>query len=452
MLIRQFEQGELQPLPREIFMLQQAHDAFRYMAQARHIGRVVLTPEASGPVKIRRDGAYLVTGGMSGLGLKIAGSLGAHGAGEIIVVGRRPPSEEAAGIFDAIRAAGAIVTVRQGDIAKEQDAASAIESSLPLRGIFHCAGILDDGALLQQTWDRFEDVLAPKVQGAWHLHRLSRNSPLDSFVLFSSVAGMFGSPGQSNYASANAFLDALARYRYAHNMPALSIDWGAWIETGMAARHDVVDRGSASGLIGIPTQDGLDALHTLLSRGTGGQVMVAPVNWSRYLANELPGGHRAMLSGLQDSSATHSSGSVPAKQESWLPRLRAVAHSRRKDLLATLLEERIQQTLQLDRTNPVPSEQPLQELGLDSLLSIELRNALGLAMDRILPATLLFNYPTLDALTTFLMRELGEETAPGSTVRIAPKSDRKSLLEDIEALSDEEVDRLLDESAMRGAV
>ena len=98
------------------------------------------------------------------------------------------------------------------------------------------------------------------------------------------------------------------------------------------------------------------------------------------------------------------------------------------------------------------TEQPLQELGLDSLLSIELRNALGLAMDRILPATLLFNYPTLDALTTFLMRELGEETAPGSTVRIAPKSDRKSLLEDIEALSDEEVDRLLDESAMRGAV
>jgi acyl carrier protein len=221
----------------------------------------------------------------------------------------------------------------------------------------------------------------------------------------------------------------------------------------MAARHNVVEHGSANGLLGIATQDGLQAMHALVARRAGAHIMVAPVNWSRYLANDIPAGQRSMLSGLRESSdrsATQTK--APARQESWLPKLHAVAPSHWKDLIAALIEERIQLTLQLDRGQSVPPDQPLQELGLDSLLSIELRNALGLALDRTLPATLLFNYPTLNALTEYVVRELGGETPSHQAARIAPKPSHKSLLDDIEALSDDEVERLLGEKSVRGAV
>jgi acyl carrier protein len=287
------------------------------------------------------------------------------------------------------------------------------------------------------------------VEGARHLHRLTQDCPLDHFVFFSSMAAPFGSPGQSNYASANAFLDALAQYRRSRNLPALSIDWGAWSETGMAARHDVVERGSRTGLQGMSTRAGLAALEALLTGNVEGQTMVARMNWKQYFANDLPAGQRRFLSGLQGHhhARTDSEG-LQKKQESWLSKLQGAPKSRWRDLLAALLEERIRVTLRLDRTHTIAPEQPLQELGLDSLLAIELRNALGLSISRTLPATLLFNYPTLDALTGFLFSELGGEV-PIKPVASVAKLEHKNLVDDIEALSDDEVDRMLGEKAMR---
>jgi NADPH:quinone reductase-like Zn-dependent oxidoreductase len=449
-LAAQFQSGELEPLPREIFSLEEAQDAFRYMAQARHIGRVILCPRQAGSAAgIRRKGSYLVTGGMSGLGLKVTEWLGARGAGEVVVMGRHLPSTDAVKVFEGMRAGGTAVTVCQGDVAKEADIAAALGTHFPLRGVFHCAGVLEDGSLLQQDWRRFQRVLAPKVEGARHLHRLTQDCPLDHFVFFSSMAGPFGSPGQSNYASANAFLDALAQYRRSRNLPALSIDWGAWSETGMAARHDVVERGSRTGLLGMSTRDGLAALEALLTGNVEGQTMVARMNWKQYFANDLPAGQRRFLSGLQGHhhARTDSEG-LQKKHESWLSKLQGAPKSRWRDLLAGLLEERIRVTLRLDRTHTIAPEQPLQELGLDSLLAIELRNALGLSVSRTLPATLLFNYPTLDALTGFLFSEVGGEV-PIKPVASVAKLEHKNLVDDIEALSDDEVDRMLGEKAMR---
>ena len=221
----------------------------------------------------------------------------------------------------------------------------------------------------------------------------------------------------------------------------------------MAVRHSVIERGSAAGLMGIATPDGLEAMHALAGNNVGAHIMVAPVDWSRYFANELPAGHRKMLSGLRDSADSHpATRKTLSNHESWLPKLQVVARSHWKDVIAALIEERIQQTLQLDRAQSIPPDQPLQELGLDSLLSIELRNALGVAIDRALPATLLFNYPTLDALTECLVHELGGDGAPRHGVRIAPKPDHRSLLDDIEALSDDEVNQLLGEKSARGAL
>jgi myxalamid-type polyketide synthase MxaB len=451
-LVEQFQSGELKPLPREIFRFDQIQDAFHYMAQARHIGRVVVSPQGQTMTPdIRKDGSYLVTGGTSGLGLKVAEWLAVRGAGEVIVMGRNLPSAEAAKVFEDMRAAGTAVTVRQGDVAMEADAAAALHSNLPLRGIFHSAGILDDGALLQQNWERFQRVLAPKVDGSRHLHRLSQDYPLDHFVLFSSMSGLFGSPGQTNYASANTFLDALACFRRLRNLPALSIDWGAWSETGLAARNGVVERSSRKGILGMSTQDGLSALEALQTGNVGPQWMVGPVNWTQYFLNDLPAGQRLFLSGLQVTGQPPKPGERShSKHVSWLPQLQIIAKSRWRELLTKLVEERIRVILRLDRSQTVIADQPLQELGLDSLLSIELRNSLGLSINRTLPATLLFNYPTLDALTEFLARELGAEVATKAAVPKV-KSNRKNLVDNIEALSDEEVDLMLGEKAMRGA-
>jgi NADPH:quinone reductase-like Zn-dependent oxidoreductase/acyl carrier protein len=456
-IIEQFQSGVLRPLPQEIFSMEKARDAFRYMAQARHIGRVVICPSKdAGNNSLRKDGAYLVAGGLSGVGLAVVQWLARRGVAQVIVMGRRPATDEAMEIFNSMRDAGVIVSLSQGDVTKEADVQSALDhaKSFPLRGVFHCAAVLDDGVLLQQDWSRFQRVLSPKLEGAYNLHRLTADSPLDHFVLFSSMASVFGSPGQTNYAAANAFLDAMAHYRRSRGLPALSINWGPWSETGAAVRHGVVERGSKIGIGGISTEDGLHALEMLLA-DTHAQVMVAPLDAKAYFAGDRAESVQPLLRGLrtsrQDNAPTVAS---QKKQPSWLPQLQAAATAKRRDLLMRLLEERIKSTLGLNQAQEIDPTQPLQELGLDSLLAIELRNALSTCLNRSLPATLLFNYPTLNALTGFILRDVLADAATGTkrpTAAGKVEDTPADLIADIEALSDEEVARLLSARATERA-
>jgi NADPH:quinone reductase-like Zn-dependent oxidoreductase/acyl carrier protein len=452
----QFHSGALLPLPQQPFPLEKAQDAFRFMAQARHIGRVVLCPALDhNRVTIRPDGAYLVTGGLAGIGLAVAEWLSQRGAGQVILLGRSAPGAEAVEVLDRMRAAGTSVSICQGDVSKETDVAAALRSAdqVPLLGVFHCAGVLDDGALLQQDWERFERVLSPKLEGACHLHRLTADKPLDLFVLFSSVASVFGSEGQANHAAANAFLDAMAQYRHANRLPALSVNWGPWSETGAAVQLRVVERKSKMGVRGISTRDGLQALEMLIADGRA-QAVVAPIDWKQYFANSLESegeSNRPLLRELRTLHAAKTA-TAPAqkkKNPSWLPQLESAASSQRMHILMELIAERVKSTLGIGGTQEIDPSQPLQELGLDSLLSIELRNSLAACLGQTLPATLLFNYPTLDALAGFISREVfGDlpETAASGKTDFAPTN----LVEDIEALSDEEVDRLLSLRAAGG--
>ncbi|MDR5730316.1 MAG: SDR family NAD(P)-dependent oxidoreductase [Terriglobia bacterium] len=446
----QFESGTLRPLPQKVFPLEEAQDAFRYMAQARHIGRIVLCPALDhNRAGIRRDAAYLVTGGLAGIGLAVAEWLSQRGAGQVIVLGRSAPSADAAKVFDRMRSAGTGVSICQGDVSKEADVATALHyaDKFPLLGVFHCAGVLDDGALLQQDWDRFERVLSPKLEGVCHLHHLTAGKRLDHFVLFSSIASIFGSEGQANHAAANAFLDAMAQYRNAHGLPALSINWGPWSETGAAVRHRVVQRKSSMGVGGICTSDGLQALEMLMADGRA-QAIVAPIDWKQYFANrsiESDGDlNRPLLRELR--VAYEAKSATPATQKkkhpSWWPQLEVAAPAQRTRILMDLIAERVKATLGIHSTQEIDPSQPLQELGLDSLLSIELRNSLGACLGQSLPATLLFNYPTLNALAGFISRE-AFGNAPETTVARKSELAPTSLVEDIEALSDDEVDRLL---------
>lgn len=275
--------GEADALRAEL-LADDAESELALRGDERHVARIVrCAPADAAPgVPIRADGSYLVTGGLGGLGLGVADWLARQGAGHLILVGRSGASRAAhPAAVAALEARGTRVTVARADVADRAELAQLLravaESGLPLRGVIHAAGVLDDGLLAQQTPARLRAVMAPKVLGALHLDALTRDAPLDFFVMYASAAGLLGSPGQGNYAAANAFLDALAHHLRRCGRPALSIDWGAFAEVGMAAAQQ--RRGAqltSRGLRGLTPAEGLTALAQLLGERRT-QVAVVPL-------------------------------------------------------------------------------------------------------------------------------------------------------------------------------
>ncbi len=233
-----------------------------------------------------REGTYLITGGMGGLGLEVAGWLVRTGVRHLALLGRHAPSERAEVVMARLRAEGCTVQVYACDVSEGEELAQVLDrisgSLPPLRGVVHAAGVLDDGALINQSWDRFRTVLAAKVRGAWNLDRLTAGQPLECFVLFSSMTSLLGPVGQGNHAAANAFLDALAHDRRHRGQPGSTINWGAWSEVGAAADLIYRSRWASSQGVGLidPAQ-GLVALSAILSGDTA-QVAVMPVDWDVF--------------------------------------------------------------------------------------------------------------------------------------------------------------------------
>jgi acyl carrier protein len=305
--------------------------------------------------------------------------------------------------------------------------------------VIHSAGVLDDGVVAQIDWTRFVKVLAPKVDGGWALHRATRDERLDFFVLYSSIAALLGSPGQSNHASANAFLDALAHYRRACGRPAASLNWGAWLETGAAAGEDVASRAAERGLLGLTPDEGLAALGRLLDPSCP-QVGVMRLDWSRFLERHPAGAPRAFFASVPRKAAT--AAAAPRRAQDLESRLQSASPGGREALLRSEVRAVAVKVLGLQPTEAFDPRRPLQEMGLDSLMAVELRNALGAATGRALPATLLFDYPSVEALVSYLAAEvLGmRATAAGQ-----PSDTKAAVVDAIEDLSDEDVDRLLAE-------
>jgi short-subunit dehydrogenase len=230
--------------------------AFRYMAQAKHVGKVVIslpkfteagcdrTPATTPAVSIHPSGTYLITGGFGALGQHVARWLVQQGARHLVLTGRRVP--DPAPILTELAEQGVTVQAIATDLA-EADSVTALMEQIkttlpPLKGVFHAAGVLQDAMITGQTWAHFESVMAPKVTGTWLLHQLTQDQALDCFVCFSSVSAVVGSPGQANYAAANAFMDALAAYRQGQGLPGLSINWGPWARVAWRRRCKVATR------------------------------------------------------------------------------------------------------------------------------------------------------------------------------------------------------------------
>jgi acyl transferase domain-containing protein/NADPH:quinone reductase-like Zn-dependent oxidoreductase/SAM-dependent methyltransferase len=454
------EAGTYRPLPVARFQAVEAIDALRYMAQARHIGKVVALHEAP---DVRADATYLVTGGLSGLGLLTAGWLVERGAGCVVLVGRSEPTVQAREVLAGFERAGARVVVERADVTRDDDLDRVFERLRllpPLRGIIHSAGVLDDGVLDQQDWPRFERVLGPKVAGAWRLHERSLAHPVDFFVLFSSVAAIFGAAAQASHSAANGFLDALAHARRAEGLPATSINWGAWAEVGAAVRHGVDRRVGEQGVGTIAPARGLAALDLVIREQTV-QVAVFPVNWARYAERFADREVPPFLSGLV-APPRHSErrpgrrADDEAEVPDLLRRLADTPEDGRARVVLEFVRDQALKTLGQPRSRAIDVRQPLHEVGLDSLMAVELRNSLAASLRRPLPSTLLFDYPTIEALAGYLGGELlgaagATDAVPAESASPAPRGVMTGdVVNRLEDLSDDEVERLLAERMARG--
>jgi acyl transferase domain-containing protein/acyl carrier protein len=451
-----FADGQLQPLPLESFSIAEAADAFRHMAQAKHIGKVVLrvkdepvmlaaSSKAAQPTdSLSSDACYLISGGLGGLGLEVAHWLVARGAHQLVLLSRSgPQSDIHTAALARLEQAGAQVLALAADVA-DPEALQRVLAQIqpphwgPLRGVVHAAGVLDDGILLRLDASRFQPVLRPKVAGAWNLHQLTLDAPLDFFVMFSSAASLLGSPGQANYAAANAFLDSLAHHRRALNRPALSINWGPWSDVGLVAKLKL------KGMSSLTPQQGVQVLDHLLTHDTAPQVGVLPVDWSVFLAEHSSGKSQVLLSELVEEAKT---GAVAGNDPELIRELSAASQHQQWNVLVAHIRKQVIKVLRLDPFYQLDSQRGLFDMGMDSLMAIELRNRLQVSVGRTLPATLTFDYPSVDALAKYLTREvLFLESTTTVTEHKAEQKDSEDLdqiLAAIEQLSEHEAQTAL---------
>ncbi|WP_395738711.1 thioester reductase domain-containing protein [Prosthecobacter sp.] len=415
-----FISRKLPALPYRSFALANAAHAFRYITQARQIGKVVLTmadacvtlsgETADAPLHLKPDATYLVAGGLGGFGLAMSKWLVAQGARNIVLSSRSGAStEEAQAGVAAMRAAGATVTVIQSDVSDPASVTALLEeiaqSHPPLRGVFHVAMVLDDGLISQLNAERFQKVTTPKINGAWNLHQQTRDLPLDHFVMFSSVASIIGSPGQANYAAANAFLDALASHRHSLGLPALTINWGVMSGVGYVARHKKLEEHFARiGWSGLAPTESLPILGRLMLQPKIPQMMISRIDWAKWAAvtPAIITTPRYALLTTEDALRQHQ-----AEDSNWLREavLRATP-AEQLGILDTFLREQVAKIL---RTSPgkIDSKRPLNEIGIDSLMAVELIHQVESLTGIAIPTgQLMGGAPTVQKLSEILLTNL----------------------------------------------
>jgi mycoketide-CoA synthase len=426
-----FECGALMPLPSTCWDVRRAPEAFRYLSQARNIGKVVLTV----PAPPRAGGTVLITGASGELGAlaarhlagrrlagqgqadqhQAAGDAAGPRAPSLVLLSRRGPAAPgSAALAAALAETGAPVRMTACDAADRGALAAviaAIPPAAPLTTVIHAAGVLDDGVIGSLTPARLAAVLRPKADGAWHLHKLTRHLDLHAFVLFSSVAGILGSPGQGNYASANAFLDAVAATRRREGLPAVSLAWGPW-QAGMAGQLAAADRQrmSREGLQPLAEADGL-ALLDIGAAAVAAQLVPARLDLAalRRHGAALP----PLLSALvrPGTARRTADGGLAGPAAGQADHLAALSPAEREHALRALVQAHAAQVLGMKRDATIEAARSFRELGFTSLAALEFRNQLGYATGLRLPVGLVFDYPTPEVLARYLGSKLAGRAA-----------------------------------------
>ncbi|PRY32487.1 type I polyketide synthase [Umezawaea tangerina] len=406
-LLALFEAGALRPLPLRTWDITRLPEALRHIGQARHVGKVaVRLPRPWDP-----DGTVLVTGATGALAGQVARHLVAErGVRHLLLLSRT--ASAATELRNDLVALGATVVLVDCDVA-DRDALARVLADVehPLTAVVHTAAVLDDGLVADLTPDRLDAVLRAKADGARHLHDLTAHLDLAAFVLFSSGASVFGSPGQANYAAANAFLDGLAQHRRARGLPARSIAWGLWRDSGAASGLDRMHR---SGVGALTTADGLalfdagDVLDEAL-------VVAVALDTSVRSDSDVP----PLLRGLVAAKRRRSTGAAAADLPAFARKLAALTTPEADRLLTDLVRTTVAVVLGHPSADSVPVDTAFRDLGVDSLTAVELRNRLAAATGLRLPATLVFDHPSAIRLATHL-RTTALGTADRATTPVAP--------------------------------
>jgi amino acid adenylation domain-containing protein/thioester reductase-like protein len=410
-----FADGKLKPLPLRTFPMTDTSDALRFIAQARHVGKVVLVL-AEQKQFVRPDGAVLITGGLGGLGRYLATWLAStHGVEDLVLTSRRgldtPGAESFVAELAELGAKATVVTCDCADLDSVTSVMTLFGPDRPLRGVVHLAGVLDDGALTAMTPERFDKVFLPKVDGAWHLHHLTQDVELDFFVLFSSIAGVMGAPGQANYAAASTFLDALAHLRRAKGLAAVSVAWGPWEGQGMATQLGDVDlaRFARMGLDALAPDEGME-LFVRAVQGGQALTMAAALDLNRLQRNfEGQGGIPPLYRSLMSSSAGgRGRGSGGGGGADLRKLLSETPPEEQGAVVLEMARGEVAKTLGFASPEEVDVNLPLQDIGIDSLTAVLMRNQLTDMTGLALPAKIAFDHPDLKALGQFLLEKLRE--------------------------------------------
>jgi len=398
---------------------------------------------------VRDDCTYLISGGLGELGTLLTEWLVTKGARNIALLGRSAPNKKTKQLLQALRSKSARIELYRTDVSDPEALASTlteIADDMPaLGGIFHLAGRVDDGTISTQSFERVQQVLLPKVNGAWNLHHLTGTCNLDHFVCFSSVASLLGSAGQAGYSAANAFLDALAQHRKAKGLCALSINWGPWADVGMAARLDKQksEQLAQRGIFSIGTREGMDILGKLMAFEQNmslpsPQIGVVAAQWNIYSQNNSTPFLELLLINETSTSGLQS----PPADVGLIEQLQLATPAEQRILLTIHLKELVAGVLKLNQED-IGLRERLFDLGIDSLMAVELKNRLQKNLKIVLSSTLLFDYPTVETLLGYLL----DEALAGKLQNPISEQDEKipprKAHPPVDELSEEEAEELL---------
>ena len=436
-LLERFAAGEFKPLPYQAFAAVAVETAFRTMQQAKHTGKVIIDMYQQPLISNDPNDQYLILGGTGDLGLSLASWLVEQTAQNICLVGRSKPTPDKQAQIDALTQSHANISVFQADITVPNEVAQFMlqmkSSGRRLKGIFHCASTLDDGVLSQQSAERFGKVLRSKVDSVWLIHEQTLDLDLDFFVLFSSATAILGSPGQANYAAANAFLDAFAHYRQSTGRAALAINWGAWAEIGLAARMSSPANLAKQGIKAMLPGLALAALGRAL-RHHGPQLGVFDIDWGTYQI------HKKTTAFLAEFQQELTSQRRPQVTPLLLNDVANANIEQRTALIVKLIDQNIVTVLSLPKSKNIDRKQGFLDMGMDSLTAVELKNRLSRELTVSLPATLAFDYPNANSLASYLLTKINAQ------IPLVENENKESSDLDVQAiqqLSDQEADEEL---------
>jgi NADPH:quinone reductase-like Zn-dependent oxidoreductase/SAM-dependent methyltransferase/acyl carrier protein len=422
--VGRFGADGLKPLAHRVFPATRVADAFRTMAQAKHVGKLIVSVKDMEGIRLERvprsatidpKGSYLITGGLGGFGLAIAERLARGGAGHIVLASRSAASSSVQTAIASMRQPGVEITTCQMDVTKLEDVQRAIaiaQKVAPLRGILHAAMVLDDAPIERLTEQRMWQAMAPKIMGAWNLHSLTADMALDFFVMFSSFTSIVGNLGQANYVAGNAFLDMLAYYRRSRGLPALTVNWGNVGGAGYVARNkDAAERLERIGTTAMPIAETLDLLEDLMA-GDAVQVGVAQLDWNevgQLMGDRIP----ARLAGLRSEAGTQTDRST---SDARLREILAADGAVLPSLLEGYIRDHLARAIGASPAR-IDVHQSLLSLGLDSLIAVEVRNRINADLGMNVPLAKIIQSESINALASYIAERLlerrrGESSAP----------------------------------------